>query len=817
MADNNSEQLERNTENLNRLNEELDKLIGQYSTHRSSTVNVSKAANDLAASLDKSAKAERALAEARKQGYNLAKQSIKQLNEATKSYADGVGKYGEAFESASKAIQAVTGPFGLLGKTIGFVTSMLGQMISDGLKFNQVLYQNYTQIADFGATANISSKELLKLGQDAGVTSGNMEVFTKNANSLGTSLVGLGGSASEGIKAFSVLAKSTDETIAEFTRMGFSTEQVMEMQAKFADQTIKTGGAIARTPKELALASREYISNMQVLAELTGVDVKKQQEAMDLALANENLNAYIADLQRQRAETTDQAEKEKLANIIASTKTYAANVMATDDARTATAKLELIANKTGEIYTKNSGFLIAQNFEIEKINATLRSGKMNAGMTAISQDMVETAKVVRETRNTYGESLYSMGAGSKALMETLGYNIKASEKAAMADKLASMTEEERTKYLQDLIKKQIELKKGEKLDTAAEITAEARQTDLARRKLDDTKNELLAELSGGFIKTLLTVIKNITESLQRFLDWAKPWVEGMIKTLKGWLDALSSAIDDVGKWIRSFKFPGSGKTETTSAASSGTGGVMPEKQTTPQKEIRGIVQSGPGFLVVETDGGERQRREGTRNWRNNNPGNLEYGQYAKSKGAIGSDGRFAVFPTLELGQKAKEDLLFGKNYINLSIADAIAKYAPPSENDTRNYIQQILNATQASPSTILAELTSTQRQAMLQTINRVEGFKEGKVTQARLGGILSGPKTGYPVTMHGTEMVTPLDANSILAKLATTPSAESSINTTNSSISSEMVSTLVNKFDQMINRLDESNYIQSKILTYARV
>lgn len=143
--------------------------------------------------------------------------------------------------------------------------------------------------------------------------------------------------------------------------------------------------------------------------------------------------------------------------------------------------------------------------------------------------------------------------------------------------------------------------------------------------------------------------------------------------------------------------------------------------------IKKILNTGAGFVDVETVDGEQLRRKGARNWRNNNPGNIEAGPYTRSKGAVGSDGRFAVFPTLELGMKAKEDLVFGKNYINLSIRNAIAKYAPETENDVNMYVNQVVQATKASPDTVLKDLTAEQRTAMLDTINRVEGFKPGTV------------------------------------------------------------------------------------------
>jgi len=143
--------------------------------------------------------------------------------------------------------------------------------------------------------------------------------------------------------------------------------------------------------------------------------------------------------------------------------------------------------------------------------------------------------------------------------------------------------------------------------------------------------------------------------------------------------------------------------------------------------IKKVIKAGDGFTDVETVDGNQLRRKGARNWRNNNPGNLEYGGFAKEKGAVGTDGRFAVFPTLEIGSKAKSDLVFGKNYINLSIRNAIAKYAPETENNTNAYINRIVQATNASPDTILKDLNTEQRTAMMNTISQVEGFKSGTV------------------------------------------------------------------------------------------
>lgn len=151
------------------------------------------------------------------------------------------------------------------------------------------------------------------------------------------------------------------------------------------------------------------------------------------------------------------------------------------------------------------------------------------------------------------------------------------------------------------------------------------------------------------------------------------------------------------------------------------------KDMTQKKGFTKVVGAGPGWTEVENADGTVSRREGARNWRNNNPGNVEYGDFAKKHGAIGSDGRFAVFGSYEDGRKAKESLVFGsKNYKDKSIKDAIARYAPASENDSLGYAKQVADAAGVSLDTKMSSLSPAQRKAVLDRMERVEGFKVGK-------------------------------------------------------------------------------------------
>ena len=141
----------------------------------------------------------------------------------------------------------------------------------------------------------------------------------------------------------------------------------------------------------------------------------------------------------------------------------------------------------------------------------------------------------------------------------------------------------------------------------------------------------------------------------------------------------------------------------------------------------GVAGAGKGYTDVILPDGTVQRREGARNWRNNNPGNIEFGEFAKANGAIGSDGRFAVFPTYEAGRAAKEALLFSsEGYAGKTIAGAISRYAPAADNnDTSGYIAKVASEIGVDPNTPLSELSPSQRNTMLTAMERIEGGGAG--------------------------------------------------------------------------------------------
>ncbi len=146
---------------------------------------------------------------------------------------------------------------------------------------------------------------------------------------------------------------------------------------------------------------------------------------------------------------------------------------------------------------------------------------------------------------------------------------------------------------------------------------------------------------------------------------------------------------------------------------------------------RGATAVADGLKRVFTreDGSQEVREGGTRAWRNHNPGNIRAGEFAKANGAIGQDADgFAIFSSAEAGAAAKQKLIFeGKNYKDLSLSAAIARYAPPNENDTGKYQRTILAAVGGQDKK-MSDYSPAERAAITEAMTKMEGFKAGKST-----------------------------------------------------------------------------------------
>jgi hypothetical protein len=141
--------------------------------------------------------------------------------------------------------------------------------------------------------------------------------------------------------------------------------------------------------------------------------------------------------------------------------------------------------------------------------------------------------------------------------------------------------------------------------------------------------------------------------------------------------------------------------------------------------------------------GEPASQASTRSWRNNNPGNILIGPFARRNGAIGEAGvptdqtgarkvKFAVFPDYKTGRKAQAlRLKEGPMYIDLTLHELPRKYLgiKPGAADTpavRDYRQNIRAFSKLDMHRTIRSLSAEEYERLLDAMKRHEGWREGR-------------------------------------------------------------------------------------------
>lgn len=158
------------------------------------------------------------------------------------------------------------------------------------------------------------------------------------------------------------------------------------------------------------------------------------------------------------------------------------------------------------------------------------------------------------------------------------------------------------------------------------------------------------------------------------------------------------------------------QTSSNTTNSAPNNGNIPHRATT----------SGRDVIYEYLNGSHIRRTGGSPAWRNNNQGNIVYGKFAQSMGALTKNGRFAVFPSADHGMTAIKSLLRSKSYNNLSIANAISRWAPPSENDTAGYQRQLAKLTNLDINRTVSSLNDAELDSVANAIKKVEGYIVGR-------------------------------------------------------------------------------------------
>lgn len=246
-------------------------------------------------------------------GY-LAGNALKSFGSALTNTEEGFKKYGGAVQGAGDAAFSLGKNFGIIGTVIGGVTKGLTMFASQALGMHDTMIKLNREVTSFTGVVPGTVEGFAKLAANAGYAGENMAKMARFIQGLGTNVVALGNTAGEGAVKFAKIADVGDDVKRVFGKLGYSQEQLTEMQAAYIRQQALSGQSLAlnvKTEERLRRESLGYAENLIKLSSITGQnaeDAQKEREAVKSQI-EEQIKVRQEELLAQKLEKEGRTEE----------------------------------------------------------------------------------------------------------------------------------------------------------------------------------------------------------------------------------------------------------------------------------------------------------------------------------------------------------------------------------------------------------------------------------------------------------------------------------------------------------------------------
>lgn len=505
---------------------------------------MSNAQKNAEAEANASAAATKRLKDALDQG----KDAVKSFAGALLDVTPGLSKYASTVNSASGAVSNLVSGLGPLGAVAGVLVKAFGGLAGAALKYQDSIISGFDDMAKVGGGARLSAEKIMELGTASGFTSGTLSVFTKHASDASKQLVSMSGSVSGGMEAYSKFTAVGDVQLKKYRQLGMTQDDLIDAQTTYLRQQSEAGQSLKKSPEQLQKASLAYIDNLNVLSDLTGISIKDQQKAQEIAFANANFNAFLTSLDQKEADLRAQAIKEgdtargkelvakadEIAAVKAAKEEYGRMATATMSAANSAGVLEAISTEGTAVWTESNAHVL----RLMGDQVAAHNENMNKGKNATAEFTQAYAQGTRRTMDEFKEGLTSFGKSTRDLQAITGVDNEA--RANLAKNNDLMTKE----GLENWRKREADEKariaalgkgKGpeDTMKKQAELEAEERKT---RAAADKALKEFGSFIQGELIRTM--------KWLNNTIDWTVKNLNNIITVGKAL--AASLAVLTVG-------------------------------------------------------------------------------------------------------------------------------------------------------------------------------------------------------------------------------------------------------------------------------
>jgi hypothetical protein len=221
----------------------------------------------------------------------------------------GMGAFNSSLDELSKAATlagtalTLLMPGGIIMKAIvGAFTLATGAAIAYVKAANDMadkLYKGYDGLQKSGAAASDGMTGVYRDAKKLGLSMDELDSMVSLVAESSNDLVLFGGTVADGRRKLADLAQASETSREGFFKLGISQQAQNEAMVGYMRLQARSGNAEKQTTDQLAASARNYITEQDQLARITGMNVKDQQKAREAALMEEQFLAKVRQLQRE--------------------------------------------------------------------------------------------------------------------------------------------------------------------------------------------------------------------------------------------------------------------------------------------------------------------------------------------------------------------------------------------------------------------------------------------------------------------------------------------------------------------------------------
>lgn len=267
----------------------------------------------LASTTEKLERMESAFAKATGQTSSLGSsflQASKQVGSGVTGFAtamangqQGASAFNGVINSSSAALGTMLKELGPLGTAFGKLTEFAGEYLIRANQQSDALFKSFQDLSRVGGASAEGMTGIFDNMQQLGMTMNQLPEFGAMIAQNSEALAKLGGTVSQGTKAFAGVAAGIQQSglQSEFERMGLKVKDINEGTANYLRIQTLTGASASKTQAELTAGAAEYIAQQDRLSKLTGKSADALAKEEEARLSDQRYAALTRELEQKAA------------------------------------------------------------------------------------------------------------------------------------------------------------------------------------------------------------------------------------------------------------------------------------------------------------------------------------------------------------------------------------------------------------------------------------------------------------------------------------------------------------------------------------